>query len=147
MSRWAEQYIRVPFLNGGRDHKGCDCWGLYRLILLEQAGIELPIYADHAATGVNMARFRTIAREQIGKAWQEIEPGNEQRFDCVLMRAMFEHEKRVHSRPVHIGCVVRPGQLIHVEEGANTVISDYRRDFRLKSRVVGFYRVTANGGN
>lgn len=48
--KWAEKYVGLPFVDGGRDWKGCDCWGLVKLILQTECGIEVPSYGDIAAS-------------------------------------------------------------------------------------------------
>ena len=35
---WANQYLSVPYLDGGRDFSGMDCWGLVRHVLHYQYG-------------------------------------------------------------------------------------------------------------
>lgn len=35
-------YVGIPYLPGGRDHGGLDCYGLVRLVMLEQFHVELP---------------------------------------------------------------------------------------------------------
>lgn len=39
-----EKYLSIPYRAGGRDWSGCDCYGLVRLILKEEKGIELPLF-------------------------------------------------------------------------------------------------------
>jgi len=43
------------------------------------------------------------------------------------------------GRPRHVGVVVSPGLVLHIERGAGSLIEDYR-SMRLRRRVLGFYR-------
>lgn len=40
---WLEKFIGVPFVDGGRELRGCDCWGLVMLVFAEY-GVSLPDY-------------------------------------------------------------------------------------------------------
>lgn len=41
-------FIGIPFKDGGRDYNGCDCWGLVALYFRDVLGVELPDYAISA---------------------------------------------------------------------------------------------------
>jgi hypothetical protein len=60
-----------------------------------------------------------------------IEPGQEQVFDVVLMREMGVIR--------HVGVVVQPGLLLHVQREGTSLIERYGHG-PLKHRVAGFYR-------
>jgi cell wall-associated NlpC family hydrolase len=42
---WVSRYVGIPFVSGGRDFAGCDCYGLIRLVLLNEFGYDLPVLA------------------------------------------------------------------------------------------------------
>jgi hypothetical protein len=110
-----------------------------RLILAERAAIVLPEFPD-VGQGENLAKLRTIISESESVAWQSVPEGRERMFDVVLMRGQFRDGGRQHSRPIHIGLVIRPGALIHTEEGSGVTIVPYRSHHMIKSRVESFWR-------
>ncbi len=138
--QWPAEYLPIPFVDRGLTRAGCDCYGLYRLILLEQTGHALPEHPDVAA-GETLAKLRNILAAAKSAEWTKVEPGDELGFDVVLMRGQFEAEGRKHSRPIHMGCVVEPGVLIHTEEGAGVTLAPYREHPRIRSRVESFWRL------
>jgi cell wall-associated NlpC family hydrolase len=135
--------LYIPFKERGCDYHGCDCWGLVRLILLEQQNIELPTYSE-VEEGANLQKLKAIGGAALSEQWEEITKGDERAFDVVLMKGQIEHEGSKYSRPIHIGCVVKPGMLIHIELGSEVSVVDYRNHPRVKHRVVGFYRYRYN---
>lgn len=137
--RWVEKYLGIPFKERGLTREGCDCWGLVRLILLEQMDLHLPEHPE-ISEGATLAKLRTIVAAAASPTWHEVVRGSECVYDVVLMRGHVEHAEHKYQRPIHIGLVVVPGTLIHVEVGSNVSITDYRRDIRTKNRVHGFYR-------
>lgn len=138
-TKWAEEYLGIAFEDRGLTREGLDCWGLVRLILIEQCGIVLPEYSGIGA-GETLQKFRTIRQEALRAEWTEIQPLNEKQYDVVLMRGQFSHEGTKHSRPIHIGCVVCPGTLVHIEMGSRVSVVNYRTHIKVRSRVVSFYR-------
>lgn len=138
--RWLEKYIKVPFLIDGRSMNGCDCWGLYRLIVKERSGIDLPMYPEQTT----LSHMRKMLEKSQSPEWKIIQAGSEVELDCVLMRGQFTHEGKLRSRPIHVGCVLGAGLLIHTEQGVGTTIVGYRNSSLIKNRIVGFYRYDAN---
>lgn len=43
MYSWVKKYVGLPFLSGGRDKNGLDCYGLVRLVLNTEYGFNLPL--------------------------------------------------------------------------------------------------------
>lgn len=138
--RWAEQYLRIPFVDRGETHAGCDCWGLLRLILKEQAGLDIPSYSDIKPGDWARKVREIVGGAESGEQWERIEPGRERAFDGVLMRGHVRDNGRVFSRPLHVACVISPGRLIHAEDGFGVTVGDYRQHPRIKPRVIAFYR-------
>ena len=146
---WAARYGAIPWREHGRDHAGCDCWGLYRLILGEQTGIWLPshdeVYAralDGHAVAAAVACHGTAAPE-----WNEVPAGAERTFDAVLMRLGYPRDGGGAAyADAHVAMVLVPGFLIHIEAdpdggaGAGVTVRAYRDDIRINRRVRQFYR-------
>lgn len=139
---WAASYLDVPFVDRGSSREGCDCYGLFVTIARERLGISIPDYPE-IPQGANLAKIRAILTAAQGPQWEEIAPGSEQPFDAVLMRSIISDGERRHSRPIHIGCVTKPGTMIHIQEKTGVSIVNYRRDPMIKNRVTGFYRYSA----
>ncbi|MCB5411323.1 C40 family peptidase [Pseudogemmobacter faecipullorum] len=128
---WWAQYIGIPFRDGGRGPDAYDCWGLLRRIYADQLGVDLPCYGEISAK--DLAR---IAREmEAGKdrdGWQECGP---EPLAVVLMRS-----GRGGRRVVHVGAMVDPFKMIHVEDAAATAIVPINH-FSVAGRICGFRRL------
>jgi cell wall-associated NlpC family hydrolase len=137
-------YFGLGFLKGGRERPAVDCWGLYRLIVGETAGVWL---AEFAGTE-DLRNAARVARQEAadGLGWLPVVPGTERPMDAVLMRAIVASGSRVTAAPAHIGCVVRPGELIDIEEVGGVRVRAFRNTVRLAARpdvanrVIGIYR-------
>ncbi|MGE0256923.1 MAG: peptidoglycan endopeptidase [Alphaproteobacteria bacterium] len=140
MPDWVAEYIGIPFLEHGRDRGGCDCWGLARLVWAERAGVAVPD-AGTQYPGFDADRIGQALRD--GRAagdWRIVEAGCERPFDAVLMKGYVPGEGGYRAVEMHVGVVVVPGKLLHVERGTDALLADYRRDRRVDRRVVGFWR-------
>ncbi len=139
---WVAGYIGIPFLDLGRDRTGCDCWGLVRLVLAEQVGIQLLSLATCYGSEGNAAGVGdAIETERRSSAWDRINTGEERPFDVVEMSgaARIPGSGWVFG-PLHVGIVVAAGWLLHVERGTAAVLARYREDQVIRRRVLGFWR-------
>jgi cell wall-associated NlpC family hydrolase len=128
-------YMRVPFVDGGRDMAGCDCWGLVRLVYARELGIELPLYGDIPASAV--ARIaRQMKRDAELAAWRKVE--RPQAFDVVLMSG--RPVAGVHPRAlVHVGVMIDAERVLHIEEGADAAAPLLRHP-TVRQRIVAVMR-------
>jgi len=62
---WAGRYVGAPFVSGGRDASGCDCYGLVRLVLAEQFGYHLPLLALDYRNALAVAETSPVLRERL----------------------------------------------------------------------------------
>ena len=128
---WSD-YVGIPWLDRGRDLRGCDCWGLYRLLLLAGRGIDLPSYGDDYAGPADRAAILGLI-DGDRDLWRLLRPDEVAPLDLVLVR----------GSPWHVGAVVRPGLMLHVPEGRTSVIEPTSTG-RYSRRVEGIYRYEAH---
>lgn len=114
MARWADEYVGLPFLAGGRDRAGLDCWGLLRLVWAERLGLIMPRFdgTDDPA--------ETILLESAAMA--EVERGCERELDGVVMATERLAGLGFRLAPTHVGVVTARGQVLHIEEGRLSMI-------------------------
>ena len=129
VSFWGK-YIGVPFVDGGRDLAGFDCWGAIFLAYRER-GIELPDYGEISALDL-----RRVAREIEGgqEAWQPV--GTPREFDVVLLR--------LYNRAWvgHVGLMVDDRRMLHTEKASSAVVVPLDH-YTVRTRVAGFRRFAA----
>jgi cell wall-associated NlpC family hydrolase len=132
MRGWEARYVGMPYVDGGRNDKGVDCWGLVRLIYAEQLGIELPSYGEISAEDLlKVARRITAGKD--GEEWENVTRETIQPFDVCVMRF---HGVRTVG---HVGIVVTKKTIIHVEKGANTALVPLT-DMTIRERIACFRR-------
>lgn len=103
----AARYVGLPFVEGGRDRSGVDCWGLVRLVYAEAYGIELPSYKGIAVRNDD-ARASLQALAEIERAsadWQRVEPGLECEGDVLLLP--------IAGRPMHVAVALDRARMLH----------------------------------
>lgn len=125
-----DDYVGIPWLERGRDREGCDCWGLLAMVLSDRFGVALPSYRDDYQTVKDTAAIVGLIDGHMDE-WVSIADGQEREGDGLLMS--------IAGRPRHVGIVVSPGLVLHIERGVGSLIENYRCH-RLRHRLVGFYR-------
>jgi len=128
---WADRYIRIPFVDGGRDASGLDCFGLVRMVLKEHKGIDLPAYGEISAQDL-----AAIARTMNAGAEEEIwlDADKPQPFDVAVMKWF----ARPSAGAGHVGIVIDGNRILHTEGHSGPVIADIGH-FSIKRRIL-FYR-------
>ena len=113
---WVNEYIGLPFVEGGRTRAGVDCYGLVRLVLREQCGVSLPDYGDvYQSVEEREAIAGAITREKVG--WVKLSQPTVARVGDV---ALF----RIGGWPLHCGVVLSPEVMLHVCQGCETVVEE-----------------------
>ncbi len=131
---WCAPWVGTPYADGGRGRDGCDCIGLFLLIQREQFGRDLRIYDGPNWSGRADVKTLGDAARAFAQAFVIVPPGEEREGDAVLLRVMGE--------PVHIGCVVAPGLMLHTERECDAVIENYGNSYWSR-RIVAFHRAEA----
>ena len=114
------KFVGIPFVLGGRDFNGCDCWGLLRLAYKEFYHIDLPLLNINAVVSEQIKEQNWLPR--IGKATSG---------DVLTIR--------VNGWPIHIALVIDNALMLHTTENSNSRIERFLVPL-WKDRIVGLYR-------
>jgi len=138
---WAGEYVGIPFADRGRTRVGCDCWGLVRLVLAEQAGIALPCWATGYRSEADHAGVLQLTQAQkVAGPWQRVQSGDERAFDVVELMQPVCGAHGWQFLAIHVGVAVTAGWLLHVERATASLLVDYRRERPVRNRIAAFWR-------
>lgn len=147
---WVDDYVGIEWTDRGRTRAdGVDCWGLGVVLFAEHRQIALPRHdsvgwakgdgnaADHGQSK-RAAIWRVIAAERA--AWSLVSPkpidlAQAQCFDALLIE--------FSGVPIHIGFVVAPGWVLHIQQGCNSVCEPFPSWRIPHNRIEGLYRHAA----
>lgn len=142
------KYLAIPFKSRGRDFAGCDCWGLCRLFLKNEMGIEADSFSEY---GVENYRFVKEFVESEKQNWSLIQCGM-RIADCGIkdlnseLRTPYSELPQVgdivelkSGRQWHIGIVAADGYILHIEEGNFAKLVSMKNPV-IKNRIHQFWR-------
>lgn len=118
--------MTTPYIHGGRDFEGADCYGAIILWYRHRLGIEL--WDLEAGYPADWKQSKNLFIENYYRQWLRVE--RPKRHDIVLIRITAER--------LHAGIFMGQGKFLHLCQ-AGGVLSPVD-DRRWKSRLEGFYR-------
>lgn len=126
---WVEQFVGIPFVDGGADFAGVDCWGLVRLVYRELRQIELPAYPVSAHDRSQVRKW--MKAESEGPEWER------HTFPKPLDVVLFWMD--LNGEPSHCGVFVIHRWMIHCQDGHGVALHPFGRVF-WQRRFMGFWR-------
>lgn len=131
MYTWVQDYIGIPFVSGGRDRRGLDCYGLIRLVLMEQYECTLPLLDGKYDNALNLYDTSPLFFQQLPILTEKI-AGPQERALALL---------EMHQLPCHLGLFCGGESIIHSRAGVG-VVAERLDSRRLPGKIVGWYRVS-----
>lgn len=106
-------FVGIPWKQGGNDKHGADCWGLTVLVMREVYGIDIKEYNGSKASGDELTNI--IESELASEKWQT--PTLPKAGDMVMMY------DRGTGLPGHMGVFVDNGNVLHSpdHDGSNSM--------------------------
>lgn len=112
----------LPFVRGGRDKGGVDCWGLLVILYKELMGLDISLKES-----VDCLDLEGLQKLQ-ERFYEVVEPCF---GDTVLLNNL--------GKPVHVGFVLNGTEMIHTATENGAVIENFK-GAKWRRKVVGFYR-------
>ena len=134
MYDWVKKYVGIPFVSGGRDETGCDCYGLTRLILMNEYNYDLPLLSGDYTNALNIAETKKLFIENVPLLCGEQISGPEEKAVALM---------RMCGRLCHIGLYAGSGCIIHARHKVG-VVCERLSSPALAGRVEGWYRVDSS---
>jgi len=131
MYTWVNKYIGIPFVSNGRSTDGCDCYGLIRLILRNEYGIELPELSNNYADALNVSETARLFAENLPVLTAEKIDRPEEKAVVVITE---------HGVAAHVGIVAGSGYILHTGVKTGSVCQRETHP-GLRGRIEGYYRV------
>lgn len=121
---WTDEFVGIPYVEGGRSKDGTDCLGLIVLAAESRYGVCLP---DPRVDPKAALRRAVVA--SLKPLFDQVPVAQE--GDILLFR--------IEGRPLHVGMALNTRLMLHAERGIGSCIEDYTRA-RWASRLEGIYR-------
>lgn len=106
---WADEYVGISFKSKGRTREeGLDCWGLVRLVLIEQTGVIYPSYHlnDHQMIVEHSNKYRTVK-----EPYKVLDV-------AILLTEIQNKDEQWILAPVHMGIFISSDQILHIQKSS-----------------------------
>jgi len=127
-------FVGIPYLAGGRDREGLDCYGLVRLALLELFYVELPAMITGPVSPRCLWRALTTGTNELTSQGQLVPVSAERLPRGPLIAVSWHNGIAVH-------CGLRLGMnLLHTHEQAGASVIERVSHFRARSGPLECYQ-------
>lgn len=127
---WSDRYVGIQYRELGRTREGCDCYGLVRLAYAAELDISLPDYLAYDSVEEHVEIAALIDGARISPSWQRLD-APPLALDVVVFR-----RGRLST---HVGLVIRPGLMLHMQGEDAAKVESYRSG-AWSHRFLGHYR-------
>ncbi len=131
MYSWCSKYVGIPFVSGGRSFSGTDCYGLVRLIFLNEYNIELPLYNGYE-NALNSQETKKLFSEYFPVICGNKIEQAEEKAVCLI--------RTTGGLLTHVGLYAGDGFIIHSKNKTGSVCERLSSPF-LTGRIEGWYHV------
>lgn len=130
---WVNDYVGIPYDLDGRTREGLDCWGLVRMVMQERYDIWMPEFtAIEYDVRDESNHLRAIEKFCTwNKDFKEVPLESVRGGDIVVFH--------IYAMPLHMGVVLRRGEMLHCRQGVDTCVERYDGPL-WSSRVDSVYR-------
>jgi cell wall-associated NlpC family hydrolase len=129
--KWVGKYIGIPFVSNGRTIEGCDCYGLVRLVLRNEYGIDLPLLSDDYSDAANLRETAKLFKDNLPVLAGE-------KISEPLEKAVVVITE--HGAAAHIGIAAGGGYILHTGVKTGSVCQRVTHP-GLRGRIEGYYYV------
>jgi cell wall-associated NlpC family hydrolase len=126
------KYVGIPFLERGRSSTGCDCWGLIRLILLQEFSLFIPSLCHLYLTTSDVRKIEQVYRDAPERNyWRRIETRDANPGDLIVLR--------LGGHACHFGVYIGDMRFIHTHAGIDSCIESLD-SIRWRTKIVEVLR-------
>lgn len=123
--------LPIPFVEKGRDRRGCDCWGIVLMYYKWKFDVDLPKFEDVYLKYKYPENGVEDFREVVHPMEQFTEISSPDQDDIVVLN--------VHGRPVHVGVMIDCQRFIHTYKGSGVCIESID-DQNWQTKIESFHR-------
>lgn len=126
-----DKIFSIPYVLGGRNESGIDCWGLVVICYKELFDIDIPTYDETALELSNGDITAKDIKEYIKTSAPVVEVDSPQYGDMILVNFL--------GNPVHIGFMLDEKTMLHTSEKTGVASADIR-GVKWNKKIKGYYR-------